>query len=80
VKFKAFKDNYHKLPAVRLEALAKIKEVYLDKQANVLASNLQREVESIGGSPAKVRVTKAERKGELMDQMYSSSAKKSVVG
>jgi hypothetical protein len=52
VKFKSFKDNYHKHPDVRLKSLAKIKEVYLEQQSKELAKNLQREVESM--SPSKV--------------------------
>lgn len=31
VKFKIFRDNYHKNPKVREDALAKIKAIYLEK-------------------------------------------------
>jgi hypothetical protein len=31
IKFKIFSMNYHKYPQVRIDALAKIKEVYLEK-------------------------------------------------
>jgi hypothetical protein len=47
VKFKNFKENYFQYPQVRKTALAKIKGEYIDKQANVLARNLQREEEGL---------------------------------
>ena len=43
VKFKSFKDNYVQYPQVRKTALAKIKELYIEKQSATMAFNLQKQ-------------------------------------
>ena len=47
VKFKHFKENYHKHESIRLENIEKLKQTYTEQQTQSLATGLRNEIASI---------------------------------